>query len=162
MHETLEPVSIEDLRASLGWIELGNLDEAAAVLDKFPAVLQEHPDILQTRFFVLASAERWEKALAIAEQLLREAPERSISWITWGYSMASLGRAGEAYAKIEPVVEKFPDDHSIRRTMGVLASKLRKPEDSAKWFRAAIDAYGASHVACLWHQMARDKFATAD
>src|SRR5262245_42334824 len=66
----LEPPDTHYLSAAIGWLELGNVAEAEADLNRVSAGHQCHPDVLEVRWIILAQGKRWDSALEIARALL--------------------------------------------------------------------------------------------
>ena len=49
------------LRAAVGWLELGNAQEALAELEQMSAAAQAHADTLEIRWLVLAEQRQWDE-----------------------------------------------------------------------------------------------------
>ena len=79
--DPLEPPDSIHLEAAVGWIELGNHEEADEELDKIDATLRVHPNVLEVRWIIHATAQHWESCKDIGSALVKLAPERTTGWI---------------------------------------------------------------------------------
>ena len=77
----LSPTDAYQVRAAVGWLELGNSDEALAELDQLSSEGQTNPDVLEIRWLVLSQRKNWDEAVVIGAKLIIAAPERASSWL---------------------------------------------------------------------------------
>src|SRR5215207_6698935 len=100
-------------QAAVGWLELGSVMEARRELDAISPAHREHPDVLEAWWPILAQEKNWEAALASAEKLVAQAPERQSGWVQQSYALHELKRTREACGRLVQVVEKFRDVYVI-------------------------------------------------
>lgn len=136
---------IHHLRAAQGWLELGNLVEASAELDNIAPKLRVHPDVLEVRWEIYALAERWKPCLDVAEALVILSPERSVGWLHRSYALHELKRTQEAFDKLVPAVDKFPDSWTIPYNLACYCAQLGRNVEASVWFTKsmAIDLVSA-------------------
>lgn len=138
--QPLEPPDIHHLSAAIGWLELGNLVEAEADLNRVSAQRQCHPDVLEARWLILAQTRRWEAALEIARSLLKLAPNRSSGWLHHAYSLRRAVKDGLqlAWDALLPAYGKFPREPTIPYNLSCYACQLRKLDEARTWLRRAL------------------------
>jgi len=84
------------LQAAQGYLELGMIEEALTELSLIDHALLEDPDILELRLHILIQAERWQEAIAVAEQILLMDHEMLAAFIQGAFALHELGRTTEA------------------------------------------------------------------
>ena len=68
---SIEAPDIHFLSAAIGWLELGNHEEASLELEKMSFLNRYHPDVLLVRWKVFARLKNWTRSLDIARALVR-------------------------------------------------------------------------------------------
>lgn len=138
--QQLEPPDSHCFSAAVGWMELGNLAEAEAELNRVSAEHQCHPDVLEVRWAILATASRWEAALRAARALLKVAPERSSGWLHQAYALRRTSAEGLklAWDALLPVSEKFPDEPTIPYNLSCYACQMGNLDEARLWLDRAI------------------------
>jgi Tfp pilus assembly protein PilF len=77
----LAPPDSMHLSAAVGWLELGNWQEANEELEKVTPQLRAHPDVLSVRWHVYTKAKKWDRAAEIARALVQLCPKEPQFWI---------------------------------------------------------------------------------
>ena len=126
------------LSAAEGWLELGNHHEALAELGHIAPKYRKHPLVLCARWQLYAKAEQWEKAIEVAQAIATMAPEASIGWIHWAYSLHELKRTREARAVLLPVVNLFPNEYTLRYNLACYECQLGDFGAAMDWLQKAI------------------------
>jgi hypothetical protein len=146
--QELEPPDTHYLSCAVGWIELGNLIEAEADLNRISAMQQCHPDVLEVRWIILAQAKRWEASLEIARTLLKIAPNRTSGWLHHAFSLRRAAKDGlkEAWAALLPAYAKFPDEPTIPYNLCCYACQMDQLEEAKTWLRRALKTGGKSKI----------------
>ena len=75
-------------------MELGDLAEARAELDRITPPFQGHPQVLEVRWAVCAQEQNWPDALVAARGLLQAAPDRCSGWLHQAYSLRRVPEGG--------------------------------------------------------------------
>ena len=129
-------------------MELGNLPEATAELNRIPAPFQNHPRVLETRWNIAAQARDWAAALALARTLLDTAPEISSGWLHHSYSVrrAPGGGVQAAWDALFPALEKFPKTAIIPYNLACYACQLRQLDTARALFKRALDLTDKSRL----------------
>ena len=142
--QNLEPPNTHHLRAAIGWIELGNHAEAGEEIARIPPEFVEHPDVLDVRWSICAAGRSWDAALAVAETLVRVAPERSSGWVHRAYALRRVRHGGLqlAWAALRPAFEKFPKEEVIPYNLACYAAQTGRLDAAWDWLHKAMEAAG--------------------
>lgn len=148
----LEPPDTHFLSAAVGWVELGNCDEAKAELAKIAPTLQGHPDVLQVSWLIAASEQNWKAALDVARTLIQTQPDRSFGWLHQAYALRRVPDGGlqAAWDALLPVADQFPKEPTIPYNLSCYACQMGHLDDARKWLRRALNAgdhAGIKHMA---------------
>jgi len=87
MMQPLEAPDTHLVSAAIGWLGLGNVEEARAELASISPSQRNHPDVLEVRWLICAEQSKWDEALQIARALMASAPERSSGWLHQAYAL---------------------------------------------------------------------------
>ncbi len=144
----IEPPDLFFLSAAVGWMELGNADEARAELEKVSSDNRQQPDVLEVRWMLLAQAQRWDDALAVTRALVQAAPDRSSSWLHHAYAVrrAAGGGLQQAWEALLPAHEKFPREATIAFNLSCYACQLHQLEEARSWFHRALKLGGKDKI----------------
>ena len=74
----LEPPDTHHLSAAIGWLELGNPDEANQDLARISSAMRVHPEVLEARWQIHARASEWEACVSLARQITRDYSGQSL------------------------------------------------------------------------------------
>jgi tetratricopeptide (TPR) repeat protein len=163
--EPLEPPEMHYLSAALGWLGLGNADEAEAELAHIPAARQSHPDVLEARWLICAEEQRWDQGLQIARTLLEAAPDRATGWLHQAYALRRVpgGSIRKAWEALLPAFDKFPHEEIISYNLSCYACQLQQLEAARVWFKRALVIGGRERMKkmaladadlkCLWEEI---------
>jgi len=138
--DKLEPPQVHYVSAAVGWLELGNLAEAKAELERVEPELREHPEILEVRWHICAEEERWEEALGIAQALLEKTPESPDGWLHQAYALRRVpdGTVKRAWTALLPAFDKFPKEPIISYNLSCYACQMNQLDAARVWFKRAI------------------------
>lgn len=120
----IEPADLHRLNAAEGWLELGNILEADAELDKLTPQLRARPLVLHLRWRVCAQAKKWDECVEIASTLTRMMPNDEQSLVNLGNSLYFSGRTQEAFDQVSAVMHRFPRNAILRYNLGCYACQL--------------------------------------
>lgn len=136
----LESPDAHYLLHAVGWIELGNLAEARAELDRIQPELQIHPDVLEVRWLICAEEERWEEGLRVARILLKQAPGRSSGWLHQSYALRRIPGGGleQAWQALLPASQKFPKVEMIAYNLSCYACQMNQMDTARLWLKRAF------------------------
>ncbi|MBI2946193.1 MAG: tetratricopeptide repeat protein [Verrucomicrobia bacterium] len=137
----LEPPDTHFLSAAIGWIELGDCNEARAELARIAPAFQNHPDVLQVNWLIAASEQNWKVALDVARTLIQTQPDRSSGWLHQAYALRRVQDGGlqAAWEALLPVADQFPEEPTIPYNLSCYACQLGRLEDARTWLRRALD-----------------------
>lgn len=77
---------------------------------------------IQTRIYLRTN--RSHQALALAETLVKKHPHEPEGWNHRSLALQHLGRVGEAYAQLLPVLRRFPDHYMIPYNLACFLCQL--------------------------------------
>ncbi len=141
---SIEAPDIHFLNSAIGWLELGNQQEANAELERLSFLNRYHPDVLLVRWKVFARVKNWARSLDIARALVRIAPEKPSGWICVAYSLYNTRQTADAWTHLLSAEKKFPTISAIPYFLACLACQLGKTADAAKWLAHWNTMVGAS------------------
>jgi predicted Zn-dependent protease len=127
------------LSAAEGWLELGNLDEAANELHRITPQLRAHPAVLDVRWQISIKAKQWEMAEEISGALIQMLPKDPNAWRMHANSYHYAGRYQEAHDIAKGKLKAFPKDWPLHYDLACYCCRLGKLEEARNWFHRAID-----------------------
>ncbi len=109
----LQPPDSHHLSAAIGWLGLGNWQEAKEELEKIAPALLDQPSVLVVRYEVCAKGEKWDLADEIALELAQIRPQEPQFWIWHAYATrrmtgGGIPQAREILAKAQPLFPREP------------------------------------------------------
>jgi len=137
----LEPPDTHFLSAAIGWIELGDCNEARAELARISPAFQNHPDVLQVNWLIAASEQNWKAALDVARTLIQAQPDRSSGWLHQAYALRRVSDGGlqAAWEALLPAADQFPEEPTIPYNLSCYACQMGWLDDARKWLRRALE-----------------------
>jgi tetratricopeptide (TPR) repeat protein len=127
------------LSAAIGWLELGNWNEANEELEKITPDFRAHPDVLAIRLGIYAKAKKWEQCVDIGNALVKAIPNRSFGWLQRSFALHELKRTQEAAELLIPAAVLFPKEWLIRYNLACYACQLGKRKEAWEWLEFAFD-----------------------
>jgi tetratricopeptide (TPR) repeat protein len=141
-------VLMHRLNAILGWVELGNIEEAKEELRSIPSELQQRMEVLEIRWIIGAQEGDWDEALRAAEGLVKHAPDKASGWLHRAYAMrrAASGGIPQAAEALLPAVEKFPREATIPYNLACYACQMAELEEARRWLAEAVKRGGLKKI----------------
>jgi tetratricopeptide (TPR) repeat protein len=141
MH-SLPPPDMHHLSAAIGWLELGNHEEARAELMKVNPELQKNPDVLEANWLVYSAEKNWTDALTAARMLVEVEPARASGWLHQAYALRRVPNGGleAAWEALLPAFQRFPKEPTIPYNLSCYACQLDRLDEARDWLRKAINA----------------------
>ena len=138
----MQPLEAPDnhvVSAAIGWLGLGNVEEARAELASISPSQRNHPDVLEVRWLICAEQSKWDEALQIARALMASAPERSSGWLHQAYALRRVPEGGvkQAWHALLPAFDKFPKEAVISYNLSCYACQMKQLEAARVWFKRA-------------------------
>jgi predicted Zn-dependent protease len=139
--QPLESPDSHQLRAAIGWLELGNPQEAAAELDRLGPEARSHPDALDVRWQIHAAARNWDACLEVAQKLVQQHPSRASGWIHRAYALrrATGGSLEAAMNALLPASKEFPDLPLIPYNLACYCCQLQRLPEARQWLSHAFE-----------------------
>jgi tetratricopeptide (TPR) repeat protein len=145
----VEPPDSHYLLAAIGWLELGNLQEALVELEGITPRFNRHPEVLDARWQILARQENWHECVETASKIILQAPEKALGWIHRSYALHELKRTLEARDNLLPVVDRFPEEALIRYNLACYECQLARLDEARSWLRKAIKIGGKKDIRAM-------------
>ncbi|MFZ0828992.1 MAG: tetratricopeptide repeat protein [Verrucomicrobiia bacterium] len=148
----LEPPDSHHLSAATGWLELGNVAEAGAELEKIAAQFGSHPDVLAVRCDIHLQARNWDAAADIAGTLTRLEPQAPGVWISLAYATRRKTGGGitQARAILIQAQRTFPREKIIAYNLACYECQLGDLDAAKAWLDKACtlgDSRKIKHMA---------------
>jgi len=136
----LEPPDNHYVSAAMGWIELGNSQEALAELGRISEAGRRNPDVLEVFWAIHAGGGDWVAGLATARALLESDPRRSSGWLNQAYALRRISGGGlqAAWDALLPAAEKFPDEPIIAFNLACYACQMQHLDEARNWLGVAL------------------------
>lgn len=125
------------LRSAEGWIDLGLPEEARAEIEQLPRELREQPVTLMVRWRLHAAAKEWSAAAQVGEMLVERDAANSFGWIHRSFALHEQKKSEEAWDKLLPALEKFPEEELIAYNLACYACQLGRMEEAQTLLRTA-------------------------
>ena len=140
---------LHHVRAAEGWVGLGAMEDAAAELRRLTPAAQGHPEVLELRWNLAVHQGQWEAALDLARLVVMAAPEKPTGWIHQSYALHELQRTDEAWNRLRPLVERFPNDTTIPYNLACYACQLGDLGVAREWLQRAIKLRGKTEIIAM-------------
>jgi Flp pilus assembly protein TadD len=137
----LEPPDSFHLSAAIGWLGLGNWQEANEELEKIVPALASHPDVLWVRLEIYSKAEKWDKAAEIACALVQSRPTEPQFWIAHAYATRRMPGGGIPQAKeiLRKARGLFPKEFLIAYNLACYECQLGNLEAARQCLQTASE-----------------------
>jgi tetratricopeptide (TPR) repeat protein len=138
--KSLEPPDSFYLSAALGWLGLGNWQEANEELEKITLALRAHPDVLEVRLEIYSKAGKWDLAAEIAGVLIQERPNDPQFWISHAYATRRMPGGGIPQAKeiLSKAQALFAKEPLIPYNLACYSCQLGDHQEARKWLEIAF------------------------
>lgn len=138
--DKLEPPQVHYVSAAIGWLELGNLAEAKAELERIDREFYHYPQVLELRWSICAEEQKWREALEIARALVEGVPESPAGWLHQAYALRRVpdGSVKQAWTALLPAFDKFPKEPIISYNLSCYACQMNQLDAARVWFKRAI------------------------
>ncbi|MGB9603463.1 MAG: tetratricopeptide repeat protein [Limisphaerales bacterium] len=134
----LEPPDTHYYLAAIGWLELGNPQEALEELNHISPEGENDPDVIELRLQIYSEFKEWELMLKYSERLVSISPNRPSGWINRSYALHELKQTASAYNLLLPAADKFPRIFTIPYNLSCYSCQLGKIEEAINWFKKAL------------------------
>lgn len=114
------------------------VEEALAELSSIPSGHLDDPELLELRLHILMQGQRWEDALAAAEDLLRVQPGAVPAFIHGAFALHELGRTAEARDLLLKGPSDLRRDPTFHYNIGCYEAVLGNRESALKSLRQSF------------------------
>ena len=138
--KSLDPPDSHYLSAALGWLGLGNWQEANEEFEKIAPELRAHPDVLEVRWQIYAKAGKWDLAAQIAATLVDMQPSEPGAWISLAYATRRKPAGGllQAKAILTAMEKRFPKVWLFPYNLACYCAQLGLLDECQRWFKKAV------------------------
>ncbi|MCG6902048.1 MAG: tetratricopeptide repeat protein [Rhodobacter sp.] len=119
-----------------------DLATARSVAQEAAALLEAQPELMLARRILIDDRvlrQDWEAALVQLDAGLQQAPEERLFYGLRLAALEQLGRTEAIEAQLRDMVDRFPEDGSLRQTLVRWYVSQNRTEDAEKYLRAQID-----------------------
>ena len=126
------------LKASIGYLELGMLEEAAGELENLQPEDATISAVLCVRMEIYRSAKKWTLMEVVARELWKRHPDDSAYWINLAWATRRAESIEAAQIILLEALEKFPNDAMATYNLGCYACQLGDMDNAKKFVGNAI------------------------
>lgn len=126
------------LNGAIGWLALGNTQEARADFEQLTQRHRQLPEALSFEWQLLAAERRWETAVEVADRWTRVAPDAAEAWIQRSFALHEQRATQEAWDKLLPAATLFPTVSTIAYNLACYACQLGHLDAGRRWLRRAM------------------------
>src|SRR5688500_7638678 len=123
-------------------LKVGNHLAANEELENVTPVFRAHPEVLECRVQIFLAGKHWDAALAVAETLCEQMPERPASWLAMAECLHQKGDTEGAYEALAEVGEQFAEHPEVTYRLAVLAALIGQTQKAEDWLQRALDVGG--------------------
>ena len=136
------------LSAAVGWLELGDWQEANAELERVRPELRGHGAVLAVRHDIYAKAQKWDMAGDVAEILRKADPHNPHWWIASAYSTRRREGGGlrAAQSILRDARERFPKEATIGYNLACYSCQLGNTADAQTFLKEAFSLGDAARM----------------
>jgi tetratricopeptide (TPR) repeat protein len=146
--QPLEPPDTHFLSSTIGWMELGNLEEAEAEYGHVSPETRKHPDAIEVLWMLRAQGQRWDEALLAATALVKAAPDRASGWLHQSYALRRSTHGGlqQAMDALLPAADRFPTEPVIFYNISCYTCQMGQLAEATTWLNRAIAVAGLPKI----------------
>jgi Tfp pilus assembly protein PilF len=149
------------LRAAIGFIELGMLEDATSEIESLPPEDRDRSSVLALRVEIYRTAGSWSLMEAVARELWKRHPDEPIYWNNLAWVVRRDSSIESANDILRQAVEKFPEDALTHFNLGCYACQLGDIEQAKVRVKKAIEldakfklrAIDDADLVPLWEQI---------
>jgi hypothetical protein len=136
----LEPPDSHHLSASMGWLGLGDWQEANKELDRIAPEFRRHPGVLLARHEIFSKGRQWNNADEVARELIQIHPEESQFWIWHAYAARRMTGGGIPQAReiLDKARQLFNAEPLIPFNLACYECQLGNLQAAWKWLETAF------------------------
>lgn len=121
--------------AAIGWLMLRDWKSAEAELKKIPSEFGSSSILLKTQIRIYIRADQCQRALSIAEKLVRIAPNDPEGVNLQALVLRRLNRIEEARALLLPILKRFPNYRSVSYNLACFLCRLGRLAEAIPFLR---------------------------
>lgn len=137
------------LTASIGYMELGMLQDAWDSLEEIPAEQRHLPSVLQVRMEIYRRMNKYDAMATIAEHLTKVFPTDSQNWISLAYAQRRYIDLQTAEKTLLEAQKRFPEEATIPFKLACYACQLGRLDEAREKLARAIKMEPAIKNAAL-------------
>jgi predicted Zn-dependent protease len=112
------------LRAAIGFIELGMLEDAVSELESLPPEDRDRSSVLALRVEIYRTAGSWSLMEVAARELWKRHPDEPVYWTNLAWAVRRLDSLVAARDILLEAVERFPSDAMTHFNLGCYSCQL--------------------------------------
>ncbi len=121
---------------------LGDTESALAELQRLGPRARGCACVRELEWGIHAERADWTRAVAVAEEIIRLAPEREFGWVHRAYALRRMAGGGleAAWAALRPALERFPNSSTVAYNLACYAAQMGRLEEAWTFFARALKA----------------------
>ena len=127
------------LRAAIGLIELGMLEDAASELESLPPEDRDRSSVLALRVEIYRTAGNWSLMEVVARELWKRHPDEPDYWTNLAWAVRRSDSVQAAWDILLEAVERFPGDAMTNYNFGCYSCQLGHIEQAKTRVGKAIE-----------------------
>jgi len=127
------------LRAAIGFIELGLLEDAVSELESLSPEDRGRSSVLALRVEIYRTAGNWSLMEAVARELWKRHPDEPVYWTNLAWAVRRLDTLVAARDILVEAVERFPGDAMSHFNLGCYSCQLGDIEQAKMRVGKAIE-----------------------
>jgi len=127
------------LRAAIGFIELGMLEDAISELESLPPEDRDRSSVLALRVEIYRTAGSWSLMEVVARELWKRHPDEPAYWTNLAWAVRRLDSVLAARDILLEAVKRFPGDAMTNYNLGCYVCQLGDIDQAKTRVRKAIE-----------------------
>ena len=127
------------LRAAIGFIELGMLEDAVSEIESLPPADRDRSSVLALRVEIYRAARNWSLMEVVARELRKRHPDEPVYWVNLAWVVRRLDSLDSAQDILLEAVELFPSDAMTHFNLGCYSCQLGDIEQAKMRVGKAIE-----------------------
>ena len=127
------------LRAAIGFIELGMLEDAVSELESLPPEDRDRSSVLALRVEIYRTAKKWSLMEVVARELWKRHPDEPDYWTNLAWAVRRSDSVVAARDILLEAIERFPGDAMVHFNLGCYSCQLGDIEQAKTRVGKAIE-----------------------
>lgn len=137
LNEGIDKDTVQCIADTIGWLELGNPEEALSVLNKVARRYRGHARVLNTKWIVYYQMRDLENCLKVSRRLIKDYKDDALSWINHAQYAYLKKDYKKAYEIMNKVSKQFTNDAHFTYDLACYCSLTYRFQEAEYWLETA-------------------------